>query len=83
VAEPAEVADDRRQRCRDDRLVERRQEHHQQQPAEDQRERMARARVRRRRFGSSSDAHRSPLDCIDPRSHNLPVRGRSLDEPQF
>ncbi len=35
VVEAAEVADDRRQRGRDDRLVERRQQHHQHQRADD------------------------------------------------
>ena len=35
VLQPAEVADDRRQRGRDDRLVERREQHHQHQRAED------------------------------------------------
>ena len=36
MGEPAEVADDRRQRGRDDRLVERREQQHQQERAEDQ-----------------------------------------------
>ena len=35
VIEPAEVADDRRQRRGDDRLIERRHQHHQHQPGED------------------------------------------------
>ena len=41
VVEAAEVADDRRQRGRDDRLVERRQEHAEHQRGEDGRERAA------------------------------------------
>ena len=36
VVEPAELADDRGQRGRDDRLVERRQQHHEEQGAHDQ-----------------------------------------------
>ncbi len=35
AAESAEVTDDRGQGCRDDRLVERREQHHQHQPPED------------------------------------------------
>ena len=50
VVEAAEVADDRRQRGRDDRLVERGQEHAEHQRAEDRHERAAGQDVRCRRW---------------------------------
>jgi hypothetical protein len=46
VVEPAEVADDRRQRGRDDRLVERREQQDEQERAEDEPDALLRFRGR-------------------------------------
>ena len=72
VLEPAELADDRRQRGRDDRLVQRRQQHHQHQAADDDQDAAAVGGARGHRRSPTPP----PLSGASCASRALALRGR-------
>ncbi len=80
MLEPAEVSDDGRQRGRDDRLVERRQEHPEHQRAEHGRQRAARGRFRARSgaiLRGRAHALLLPVSCVLSRRAKTVARMRA------
>ncbi len=78
VLEAAELADDRRQRGRHDRLVERRQQHHEHQPADDEEHRPAVGRPVGDRVGHGAHGNESYCSgwpsAVSRRSPGPPAR---------